>query len=130
METREDLDPERVGYLGFSWGGAMAPIALALEARIKTAVLNVGGFSNRPYLPEADPLNFAPHVSTPLLLISGEYDTVFPLETSQRPFFALLGTPPEDKEHRVTERAHIIPPDVLFRETLDWFDRYLGPLRR
>nr|NIP56995.1 hypothetical protein [Gemmatimonadota bacterium]NIR77386.1 hypothetical protein [Gemmatimonadota bacterium]NIT85896.1 hypothetical protein [Gemmatimonadota bacterium]NIU29722.1 hypothetical protein [Gemmatimonadota bacterium]NIU34764.1 hypothetical protein [Gemmatimonadota bacterium] len=85
-----------------------------------------GGLASDRFLPEVDPFNFLPYVRTPVLMLNGEYDVVFPLETSQRPMFELLGTPPGDKKHHVTPASHLVPRDELIRETLDWLDRYLG----
>jgi hypothetical protein len=45
------------------------------------------------YAPEVDPINFAPRVKTPLLMLNGRDDFTFPIETSQEPLFRLLGTP-------------------------------------
>ena len=127
LETRDDIDSDRLGYYGHSWGGEEAPIVLAVEDRIDAAVLNVGGFRTyRRFLPEVDPLNFVTRVRTPVLMLNGEYDIVFPLSTSQQPMFALLGTDPKHKKHYITPASHIVPRDVLIRETLDWFDHYLG----
>ena len=127
LETRDDIDSGRLGYYGHSWGGEEAPIVLAVEDRIDAAVLNVGGFRiHRRFLPEVDPLNFVTRVRSPVLMLNGEYDIVFPLETAQKPMFELLGTDPAHKEHYITPAAHIVPRDVLIRETLDWFDHYLG----
>lgn len=58
-------------------------------------------------------------------MLNGEYDIVFPLETSQRPMFQLLGTDPEHKRHYVAPAGHSVARDELIRETLDSFDRYL-----
>ncbi|MCO4812710.1 MAG: SUMF1/EgtB/PvdO family nonheme iron enzyme [Gammaproteobacteria bacterium] len=126
LETRDDVDVARLGYSGISWGGQTAPIALALEDRIAAAVLHVGGlWEYFQFLPEADPINFITQVSTPVLMLNGQYDIVFPYETGQIPMFELLGTAPEQKKHYVTPGAHIVPRDILIRETLDWFDKYL-----
>jgi dienelactone hydrolase len=126
LETREDLDAGSVGYFGFSFGGFTAPIVLAVEPRIGAAVLNVGGLWNETrFQPEADAFNFVSRVRTPVLMINGEYDIVFPYETAQRPMFELLGTPDEDKRHYVSPSAHNVPEDEVIRETLNWFDRYL-----
>jgi dienelactone hydrolase len=127
LGTREDLDPEKIGYFGFSWGGFTAPIVLAVEPRIKVGVLNVGGFWNGEFLPEADAFHFAPRVRSPVLMINGEHDIVFPLETAQKPLFDLLGPAPADKRHYVSQASHIVPRNELIRETLDWLDRHLGP---
>ena len=127
LETRDDIDSERIGFYGLSWGAAVAPIVLAIEDRIDVAVLNVGGLRERTRnLPEADPITFVSRVYAPVLMINGEYDIVFPLETSQKPMFELLGTDPADKKHVVSPSGHIAPRDVVIRESLAWFDRYLS----
>ena len=126
LETRPDMDPEGVGYFGFSFGGQTAPIPLAVDDRIKAAVLNVGGLSDYRYMPEIDPFNFVTRVRQPVLMINGRYDIVFPFETMQLPMYELLGTPAEDKRHYVSEASHLVPRDEVIRETLAWFDKYLG----
>jgi eukaryotic-like serine/threonine-protein kinase len=129
LQTRDDLNVEKLAFYGLSWGSFAAPIVLAVEPRIKAAVLNVGGFWNARFLPEVDPLNFAPRVRVPVLMINGEHDIVFPLETGQKPMFDLLGTAPGHKRHYTTPASHIVPRNELIRETLDWLDRHLGPVR-
>lgn len=93
LETRKDLRTDKLTYIGLSWGGAQAPIMLSIEPRIKAAVVVAGGFDFGKALPEVDPLNFAPHVKVPVLMVNGRYDNGFPMETSQNPMFRLLGTP-------------------------------------
>ena len=63
-------------------------------------------------------------------MFNGRYDGNFPVETSQRPFFQFLGTPVHDKKHLIYETGHGIPQADLVRESLGWFDKYLGPVRR
>jgi dienelactone hydrolase len=126
LETREDIDSSRLGYAGHSWGGQTAPIVLALETRIDAAVLNVGGlWEYFEFLPEADPINFVTRVRTPVLMLNGEFDIVFPYETGQLPLYELLGTDPEHKKHVVTADAHKVSQEILIRESLDWFEKYL-----
>lgn len=60
----------------------------------------------------------------PVLMVNGEHDIVYPLETSQKPLFNLLGTPAHKRQY-LAQASHIVPPDELIRETLDWLDRYL-----
>jgi eukaryotic-like serine/threonine-protein kinase len=129
LQTRDDLNVEKLAFYGLSWGSFAAPIALAVEPRIKTAVLNVGGFWNGRFRREVDPLNFAPRVRVPVLMINGEHDIVFPLETAQKPLFDLLGTAPAHKRHYTSPASHVVPRNELIKETLDWLDRYLGPVR-
>jgi hypothetical protein len=52
----------------------------------------------------------------------------FPLESSQKPMFRFFGAPEKDKRHAVLESGHIPPRAQMIKETLDWFDRYLGPV--
>ena len=35
LETRSDIVMDQLGYVGMSWGSAMAPVMLAMEARVK-----------------------------------------------------------------------------------------------
>ena len=128
LETRDDLDTERLGYYGFSWGGGWAPLALSLEPRFHAAVLHVAGLYDYRPLPEVDPLNYLSRVEVPVLMVNGRLDAVFPLETHARPFFDLLGTATEDKRFFVFEGGHVVPRRELIREALDWLDRYLGPV--
>jgi len=43
--------------------------------------------------------------------------------------FRLLGTPERDKRHALFESGHIVPKNFVIKEVLDWFDRYLGPVK-
>jgi dienelactone hydrolase len=129
LETRTDIDAERIGYYGVSWGAAMGAILPALEKRIRVGVLTGGGFFREPALPECDQRTFAPRVVIPVLMLNGRYDFHFPVETSQLPMFRLLGSPEEEKRHQVFESGHQVPRKNLIKETLDWLDRYLGPVQ-
>ena len=109
-------------------GAFFGPIPVALEPRIKAAVFLSGGLRfNFP--PEIQPANFMPHVKVPVLLVNGRDDFQVP-DDHQRRFFELLGTPPELKRHVALDGGHV-PVDNLgvIREVLDWFDKYLGPVK-
>jgi len=129
LETRNDIDHSRLAFYGFSWGGQEGAISLALETRFKTAVLADGGCDPEKKLPEDDPLNFAPNIKIPILMINGRYDFRMPFETCQEPFFRLLGTPPAEKRQVVLESGHGLPFTPWFKETLDWLDHYLGRVK-
>jgi formylglycine-generating enzyme required for sulfatase activity/dienelactone hydrolase len=131
LETRPDLDTARLAYYGFSWGGGVAPVVLALDGRFKAAILESGGLWFVPRLPEADPFNFAPRVTTPLLMLSDRFDATFPVETSQAPLFRLIGTPDMHKRRIVYDTGHGgIPPKEVIRQSLGWLDKYLGPVTK
>lgn len=131
LESRGDFDRDKVAYYGYSMGADHALPILALEPRVKAAVLLAGGMNSVVRAPEIEPLNLLPRVKAPVLLLGGRFDFVFPVETSQAPLFKLLGTPAEHKKHVIFEGAGHVPPRIeLIREILDWLDRYLGPVQR
>ncbi|HEX5632577.1 MAG TPA: SUMF1/EgtB/PvdO family nonheme iron enzyme, partial [Gemmatimonadales bacterium] len=127
LETREDLDLARLAYYGISWGGAMGGLMPAVEPRIKVNVLYVAGLMMQRTHPEVDPWNFIPRVTQPTIMLNGRYDFFFPLESSQAPMFARLGTPPEHKRHVVADGGHDVPRELLIKEMLGWLDRYQAP---
>ena len=129
LETRPEIDRSKLAYEGQSWGGAMGSLLPALEDRIKVCVLIGPGFNLQKSLPEVDELNFAPRVKVPVLMLNGRFDFFYPPETSQAPMFRLLGTPKENKRRVVYKSGHIIPRNEMIKETLDWLDRYLGPVK-
>jgi eukaryotic-like serine/threonine-protein kinase len=129
LETRDDIDSGKVGYLGISWGGMLGGLMPAVEPRLKAAVLLVAGLAFDPVLPEADPFNFLPRVTIPVLMLNGRLDHFFPPETSQVPMFRLLGTPSEHKRQLIYDAGHLVPRSRVMKETLDWYDKYLGPVR-
>jgi cephalosporin-C deacetylase-like acetyl esterase len=129
LETRKDIDTQKIGFLGSSWGGAMGLMLPALEPRIKANVLIVGGFYLQKTLPEVDQINFASRVIIPTLMLNGRHDFFLPIETAQIPAFQILGTPEKDKRQVFYETGHDIPRKEMIREVLDWLDRYLGPVQ-
>lgn len=128
LETRPEIAKDKLGYYSISMGAYFAPIPLALEPRIKVAVIAAGGLRFR-YPPETQAVNFMPRVKIPVLVINGRNDFSAPPDAQLR-LVQLLGTPAEHKKHVMLEGGHV-PNDIrgLFRETLDWFDKYLGPVR-
>jgi dienelactone hydrolase len=129
LATRADVDTSRLAYYGISWGGLFGGVIPAVEPRIRTSVLMVAGLAMQRGLPETEPINFLPRITIPVLMLNGRYDHYFPVETSQRPFFRLLGTPPDRKRQVIADGGHFVPRNQLIGESLDWLDRYLGPVR-
>jgi len=101
----------------------------SVTAFVEVLVLLGGGFDGSEKLPEVDEVNFAPRVTMPTLMVNGQYDHFFPMESSQKVMFKFLGAPEKDKRHAVFEAGHIPPRDAMIKETLDWLDRYQGPLK-
>jgi dipeptidyl aminopeptidase/acylaminoacyl peptidase len=129
LETRPDIDTQKLAYYGFSWGGYMGNIVPAVETRLKTAILYVAGLLFQRSLPEVDAIHYVSRVTIPVLMLNGKYDQFFPLETAQKPMFQLLGTPAEHKRYVLHETGHFVPRSQLVKESLDWLDKYLGKVR-
>jgi formylglycine-generating enzyme required for sulfatase activity/DNA-binding winged helix-turn-helix (wHTH) protein/dienelactone hydrolase len=129
LATRPDIDLERAGFLGASSGAFGQSIALALEPRLKAAVLISGGISRfqNPH-PMADIMNYAPRITMPVLMINGRTDHLLPYAASQLPLLELLGSPA--KAHIVYDGGHYqYRRNSVARNVTDWFDRYLGSVR-
>jgi class 3 adenylate cyclase len=126
LETRDEIDIDKIAYAGVSLGAANGAIIPAVEKRINLAILNVAGLFHADILPEIDQINYLPRIDIPVLMINGKYDHIFPLESSQIPMFELIGTSPEDKKHFVYEHGHHVPSHIVLREAFAWLDKYFG----
>ena len=135
------FDLSALGYYGYSWGAAHAVRAIAIEDRIKAAVLVDGGLpgprsfetsGRNPFEQlERDPIHYLSRIMIPVLMLNGRYDVNFPVEESQKPLFELLGTEHGRKLHVLSDNSHVSAPSAeRFQAALDWFDQYLSPVRR
>ena len=125
LETRPDIRRDKIGYHGTSWGGRLGGIALAVEPRLRVAVLNQAGIEENVRT-EIDVTHYLERVSQPVLQFNGRYDSDFRFDTEAKPFFDLLGTPEIDKKHVVEPTGHYVPMHIAVGETLNWYDKYLG----
>jgi len=130
LESRSDIDSNKLAYYGFSWGGRLGGIMIAVGGRFKTAILCLGGFRFQKQKPEVDPFHFVSRVRIPVLMLNGRYDSIFPYQTAQLPMFKLLGTPEEHKRQILYDTGHNIPRNQLIKETLAWLDKYLGSVNK
>jgi dienelactone hydrolase len=128
LESRKDINSQKIAYYGYSWGGYMGGIIPAVEKRIKAVILVVAGLDYVKTLPEAKTNNFISRITQPVLMLNGKYDFFFPYETAQKPFFNLLGTRDKDKKMKVYYGGHSVPYAELAKESLIWLDKYLGKI--
>lgn len=127
-DTRSDLNHDKIAYYGYSWGAEMGAIVPAVEPRIKVCVLALGGLDFQRSLPEVDVVNFVSHVKQPVLMLNGKYDFFFPVESTQEPFYRMLGSKKDQKKHLLYDTSHNIPRNELIKESLNWLDEYFGPV--
>lgn len=128
LETRRDVDSHRLAFYGLSLGAVWGPVMTAVEPRFKASVLVAGGLPFERLPSEIEPLNFAPRVQIPTLMLNGRDDFMFPVNSSQLPLFRLLGVPEPQKRHVLFDSGHVPPMNSVMKESLDWLDRYLGPI--
>jgi pimeloyl-ACP methyl ester carboxylesterase len=126
--TRGDIDTSRIAYVGLSWGACDGPIFVAVEQRYRSAILIGGGSDEFDLLklPEANPLNFAPFIGCPVILLNGKYDEATPYEASGRALYDLLSEP---KKLALLESGHCPPPEVRVPVIEEWLDETLGPVK-
>jgi formylglycine-generating enzyme required for sulfatase activity/tRNA A-37 threonylcarbamoyl transferase component Bud32 len=129
LETRPDLDVKRVAAFAPSAGSVLGLIVAALESRYRALVFVGAGIpgSYRPINATANPINFAPHIRAPKLVVQGRYDEDTPLRTATEPFFKLLTEP---KRMTLYDGGHVPSIEVVMSSTSGWLDEQLGRVVR
>jgi dienelactone hydrolase len=130
LETRPgEFDMNKLAYEGLSWGANWGGVLPAIEHRVKVAVMFAGGLC--PWdISECSQVDFAPHVKIPILLQDGRYDSIFPVESNQKPFLKLFGTAEQDKHYKIYETGHSSwTKNEVRKDELDFLDKYLGPAK-
>lgn len=136
IESREDLDHNRVGYFGISLGGMIGTILSGVDDRIKAPVIALagGGMSlmfglqalseeNKNYLSIMDPIHYVEQITPrPLLMINAESDEVIPPSTS-RSLYKKAKDPRKIIWYPATHKT--IPIEKAYQEGISWFDEYL-----
>ncbi|MGB7022693.1 MAG: hypothetical protein WBD73_02755, partial [Candidatus Acidiferrales bacterium] len=129
LDTRSDIDRNKIAYLGVSMGSAEGVIyATIAQSRLKTVIFLDGGYFLDQPPPGGDQADFAPRLKVPTLMVNGREDYVFSLEKCQDPLFRVLGTPDADKRHVVLDTPHDVREQrpQLVKAVLAWLDKYLG----
>lgn len=100
MTQIDKVDSERIGLVGISWGGITTLTTAGVDDRLKCAIAIYGcGFLNecKTYFhsvyqkgdPIWDPANYAAEAKFPILLINGDNDKHFSLNSSSRTYEVL-----------------------------------------
>ena len=131
LETRSDIDTEKLAYFGFSWGGILGSIIPAVEERIKITIIDAGGLKpwRRKTKPEVDCINYISRITIPTLMLHGRFDANVSYDYCAKPMFDLLGTSSADKNLITYETDHIIPRKDFIKESLAWLDQYFGTVK-
>jgi pimeloyl-ACP methyl ester carboxylesterase len=129
LETRSDIETDKFGFIGISFGSSWATPLIAVEPRLKVAILVAAGLPQPAPRPSFDPVHFLPRIRVPVLMINGRFDPLFPVDISQQPMYDLLGTPPENKKLVILDTGHVMPRADLLRASSGWLDEHLGRVR-
>lgn len=115
LRSRPEVDPQRIGITGISWGGYLTCIVAGLDDRFRAAVPVYGcGFLNenstwlgefRKLGPEQtarwvafyDPSRYLPQVRCPIFFVNGTNDFAYPLDSYKKSVEAV----PSDKLVRI-----------------------------
>jgi dienelactone hydrolase/predicted Ser/Thr protein kinase len=129
LETRPDIAADKFGFIGISFGSSWATPLIALEPRLKVAILVAAGLPQPAPIPSFDPVHFLPRIRVPVLMINGRFDPLFPIDASQQPMLDLLGTPDDNKRLVTLDTGHVMPRADLLRASSGWLDEHLGRVR-
>ena len=129
LETRNDIDSERLAYYGTSGGAVLGPIMLAVDDRLDTGVFVVGGITPNDWPRSVDMALYAERVTTPVLMINGTEDAAAPLKTSAEPMYKRLSTDDQHKKLKLYPGGHGLFglfSKQIRADVLDWLDHYQG----
>ena len=151
LETRPEIDKEKIGYVGGSMGGILGAIFIGVEPRIKAAALLVAGGNMslmirkskhhtmpairryleterisyeeiQRFLDPVDPINFIDKFSPrPVVFHLGKYDEIVPAEAGEQ----LYEKAKEPKKVYWYDSGHSLPLDLVLARVLDFMDKEL-----
>lgn len=133
LETRADVDPARIGLLGYSLGAMMGSILAGVDERVAACAFLVGGDIVRTYqgqvpvflrgmLDPVSPSLFVGHIAPrPVLFINGKWDNKVSLESAE----LLHHAAGEPKEIRWADCGHLLPEPEA-RYGVEWLAKRLG----
>jgi uncharacterized protein len=149
LMARPDVDPERIAYLGVSYGGAMGGLLAGIDHRPRTYVLIVGdgGWVTHQTNPEnltmslnefseeykawidamwpIEPIHYVSHASpTPLLFQNAVRDQYVNVGDAIR----YQDVANEPKKIIWYDSEHWPLPDEVIMDSVKWLQQFIGPL--
>ncbi len=130
LDTRTDIVKDNFGYYGYSWGSAMGPISCVAEPRFKAAFFHVGGMMMQTTFPEVDPVKF--HHQDEDTCTDAQWQAMirsFRWKHHRRRCLICSALPEKDKKIIIYDGGHLVPKAELMKESLAWYDKYLGAVK-
>tara|TARA_A100001015_G_scaffold246138_1_gene282418 strand:- start:400 stop:2658 length:2259 start_codon:yes stop_codon:yes gene_type:complete len=126
IDSRNDLISENLSYFGYSWGSIISNILLAIDDRIKSAFICVGGLPPQKSKKEVEAHYFLRRIKTPIFHIVGKTDGIFGNEQAFKPWKELVGTKTENlKIIELENVGHGIPGDMILSNHVNWIRKYM-----
>ncbi len=125
LAARPEVDPDRLGFVGFSFGAVRGATFAGFEGgRLRIAILaSLPSSYDTPAMASFDPIAWVGHVSpAALYLQEGTQDTWFTREEAE----TLIAAAHEPKELQWYEAGHGLDQQS-YLDRLDWLVRALGP---
>ena len=113
VDTRPDLDHEKIAYFGYSWGSELEASCLQLSRASRRSSSRLAGSISTQPRPRSIPSTSrhasaaGPHAQWPLRFL------LPPKSLRRNRFFRALGTKKEEKKHILYETSHTIPRNEL-----------------
>ena len=125
LQTRKDFKFKNLSYYGYSLGSRYANILLAIDNRVKSAFIVVGGLRMQRAKKEIDEHFYLRRVKTPIFHIVGKLDATLGYEDVYLPWKKLVGTNLEDlKTLELEDFGHGIPKDTIVKYHKSWIEKY------
>lgn len=143
LETHENVDPARIGCIGFSLGAKEVLYAMAFEPRYKVGVFNEGGIGIRmsnwtdpwyltskikPSIPEMEHHQVLALIAPrPILIMGGnsaDGDSSWPFIKAVLPVYGLFGA--EEKIGLINHQGKHTFPDAARAKAYQWIDHWLN----
>lgn len=125
LETKKNLDISKLSYMGYSWGSVTSNILLAIDKRITSAAIFVGGLMLQKSRKEIESHLYVRRIKIPILHIVGKLDGIFEFEDSFLPWDELIGTNKEDKLTIILDKVgHGLPKDIMIKNHIKFLKKY------
>lgn len=122
LQTRTEIDSQRIGVFGYSMGGAQAYLLTGVEPRIRATVSCCAPRDEQRYSPVA-PQNFFPGLGDrPFLTVMGRSDPLCPVQHAQAMHER---NPSSRKEFLLLDAEHKFPPEYV-APAVAWLRRALS----